>query len=423
MKFLKFFLILNVFLLISAVITVQAEGINNLTLQECLKRAEQSSYRLQAEEQRMNAAENLYQFQRSQSLAQLSGGWSLEQHYLAPYNFHQQGALVQAKWSLGDFWLKTARAAYQDALMVAAEKEQSRLEVTRRVALIYIGILQKQSQHQLLQKRLNLLQAHHDVAQALWQAGTRPQLDVLQTESEMLELREKMMLLDIEQDNLWQELARLIDWRESSKPQLSYIKAATIIAQPLPKLNETIMANNPLLQAFSYQVNAQKIREKAVTAQQWPQLFFGGGYFNDGDPTGGGNYWQINAGLELPLFRWGATKFRRQQSRAIVKSLLSQKEDFKRELTIHLEQTLKKLERLKSVIELQYKRLQINKMTYRIAEANYQAGLITNLEYLTAQQQLTETQISIQETKLEYVGNLVEFFVVTNQVEKMAKLQ
>jgi len=393
-----------------------------LNLKECITLAQKAGYRLKSDEQKVEAMQKSFQFEQSRNLPQISGELAGEQRLLNLYSFNQTVALVHADWSLGDFLLKTAEAAKQDVLMTKAEKEQSRLQTVRRAALLYLSILQKQTQADLLKNRHDLLQTHHAVAQALWQAGTRTQLDVLQTESETSQLEEQMARLDIERQNLLQELGRLMDVQKTESLLLHAIDAAAICVRPTPEGAEGMLNSNPIMMALNYQIKAQQIRTRAVKAQQLPHLHAAGGYFADGDPTGDGNYWQIDAGISLPLFQWGATKFQRQESQALTQSLQLQQKHVQRELSIHIEQTIERLDKLKNVIDLQNKRLHTTQKAFQFAEANYQAGLITNLDYLSAQQQLTETQIAIRETQLQYVMNLVEFYVLTNQVEKIEAL-
>ncbi len=59
----------------------------------------------------------------------------------------------------------------------------------------------------------------------------------------------------------------------------------------------------------------------------------------------------------------------------------------------------------------------------QIAQANYQAGLATNLDYLAAQEQLAEIHISVRKTQLQYVMNLIDYYATTNQLEAISKLQ
>ena len=390
-----------------------------LTLKDCLLRVQQNSHILQAYQHRAEASRKNYQFEKARTLPQFSGELSREQRYLQPFRFRQQWALVHGDWALGDFLLKTARAADQDMLMAKAEKEQIRLQVVRRAALLYVNYLQKQASIDLLQRRVNLLKVHHDVARALWQAGTRTQLDVLQTESQLSQLAEQMAVLDMQQQNLLQELMRLTGWQQADSLRLQPIDAVAICARPLPEAGDELLQSNPLVRALDFRIKAQRIRTLNARAQQLPHVYVDGGFFADGDPSGDGNYWQVDAGITLPLFQWGTTKYQRQRSQALVQSLESRKKDVQRELKINIEQTLEKMRKLKRVLGLQQSRLQTVEKTFRFAEANYQAGLITNLDYLSAQQQLTATKIAIQETQLEYVMNLVEFYIMTNQVEKI----
>ena len=173
-----------------------------LTLKECLHRAQQHSYRFKADEYLTKSAQQNYLVERSRTLPRFYGELSLEQRNLSSYNFRQQWALVHGDWALADFLLKTAHGAQQDALMVEAQKNQTELLVTRRAALLYMNILRNQTQANLLQKRFELLQAHYDIARALWQSGTRTQFDVLQTESELSQLQEQKAVLEIEHENL-----------------------------------------------------------------------------------------------------------------------------------------------------------------------------------------------------------------------------
>lgn len=396
---------------------------SSLTIQECLYRAQQNSDLLKSETQLAEAAEIGFKTEHSLALPQFSGELSGEQRYLVPYSFRQSWALVHADWSLGNFFLKSPQAARQDALAAKAQLEQTRLEVSQRATSLYINILQKQTQDIVLKKRLELLTSHHNVAEALWQSGARTQLDVLQTETEMWQLQEQIAVLDIKQGSLWQELSRLIGWETSEIPQFSPLDGAEISARPLPEIDENFLAEHPFMQALSFRINAEKVRRKAVAAQQIPHLHLAGGYFSDGDPTGDGNYWRVDAGINLPLFRWGVTKFQRQKSEAIIRSVEEHKMDVEQELTIHVQKILQNLKKLKNVLSMQENRLKTAETGFRFADANYQGGFITNLDYLSAQQQLAESHIAIRETQLNYVMNLVEFYITTNQVDAIERLK
>ncbi len=381
-----------------------------------------NSYRIHEEQARVNAAKMAFRFDRSQSLPQFSGELAREDRFLQPYRFHQQTALILGDWSLGDFILKSSRAAEQTLLATQAEKEQIRLEVVSQVSSLYLWLLQKQADIDVYQQRLRLLWAHYEITKALWEAGTRTQLDVLQTESEISRVKEGIVTAQMDIDNRMRELGRLIGWSSTDSFEISPLKAAALCQLPVPEFSDTCLQANPVLRSYDFHIRARRLQVTGVRARQIPRMYFNGGYMQDGDPTGDGNYWQVSTGIEMPLFRWGAVKFEKEKLQAGLQALESGKNEVRRELTITIARTLADLHRLKEVLTMRQNRLEINEKTYRIAEANYRSGLATNLEVLSAQQTLHETRRAIQETQIEYVAGLVDYYLSINRVDVIRSL-
>ncbi len=361
----------------------------------------------------------LYRQERSIALPQLYSDVGRNQFFLAPYHFRQQWILFTTDWSLGDWLLKTSEAAQNQAWAEKAREAQIRIDVDRRTTLLYVGILQKKVHITLLREKLDLLEAHLKISKALWQAGIRTQLDVLQTESEIIQIKEQMAAARIEKDNQSQELASLIEWPDFHTLQVKPLPLNQVVSQAVPSFRQKQLEVFPLIQSLNFAIKAQDIRLKSVRASKWPHFNLTAGYMTDADPTGDGNYWQMSAGITFPVFRWGLPRHQREQAQAELQVLKLQKKETAREITIQAEKIIERMKQLKGLYALQQERLKTTNKAFQYAEVNYQAGLITNLEYLTTQQQLMETQIAVQETLLEYVVNLIEFYAVTNQMEKI----
>jgi len=94
-----------------------------------------------------------------------------------------------------------------------------------------------------------------------------------------------------------------------------------------------------------------------------------------------------------------------------------------RELQIRRTQIGQQLEGLRATHRLQQERLQITQQALQIATANYQAGLITNLEYLNAQKALVVTQVALNETRLAYALRLIESYALINDIDTIKALQ
>ncbi len=113
-----------------------------LSLKDCLNRARRFSYRIQQSRQRTKEAVGFYRQEKSLALPQFSTDVGRNQFFLAPYHFHQQWVLFTADWALGDWFLKTSEAVRNQAWAEKAKEEQTRLDIDRRVTLLYVGILE-----------------------------------------------------------------------------------------------------------------------------------------------------------------------------------------------------------------------------------------------------------------------------------------
>ena len=393
-----------------------------LSLRTCVERAQNNSFLIHAGEKKIEAAQKNYQYIRYQSLPQINGQLSTDYHKLDPYSFNQKSALLTIDWSPGDFFLNTAQMAKHDKLIAQTEMEQQRLDVSLRCALLYIHILQQLERRELMKRRLTLLDTHYNVAEALWQSGIRTRFDLLQTETEIARLKEDMTYLELDHQNYIQELGQLIGEKNPGDIEIQPLDTKHIYNRPLPEISTATIERLPAIESYKLRIKAQQLHTRIVTAQELPHLNVFGGFMQDGDPAGDGNYWQTGAGISLPVFRWKAASFQKQESKVLSQALDFQKQETERNISVFIAQIQQKLAKLKDVIQLQHQRLKITENAFKIADANYQAGLITNLEYLAAQQQLNETQFDIQKTQLEYTGALIQFYITTNQAEKINEL-
>ncbi len=393
-----------------------------LTLEECIHRAEQNSFRLLSDDYEITIAENDALIAESRAIPIVGGELATENRFLQPYYFNQMWASVHSDWSLGDLILKTGRSANQDIETRRLEKEQNRLNVIGRSTSLYMSILQVNKQIEILGIRSRFLQQHLQVTQGLWEAGVRSQLDVLQTESEIVKLQEDSIRLAIVSNNLNVELARILGWENVDNFLLAPVRLDSIATMPVPQVTLQGLNDNPVLATFDSRLTAQQFRTEELTARQIPHIRVGSGYVGDGDPTGDGNYWHINAGVVIPIYAGNAITYQKQVSNAVMESLDAQKKEAEREIIIHLIKVQEKMGTLKDLMDLQQQRQKITALAVDLVEANYEAGISSNLDYLSLQQSLTNIQLAIEETLLEYTTALIEFYITTNQTDRIVAL-
>ncbi len=401
---------------------VNGQEVERLSLQTCFDRAEENSFLIERSTQEANSARESYEQQKTVALPEILGNAGGNSQFLSPYNFQQAWLLVKVDWSLGDLFMKTSITNQNRILAFEAQREEVRLELRQRITILYMSMLQNQVQISLFTERLELLKEHLLMAQALWQAGTQSEIDVLQTKTEITRTEEQVVNVEIQFENIKLELGKLIGKTVSDSFEVLPVQLENLELQQIPVWSDTLIVNHPLMRTLDFQIIAENEKGRNIRAEQYPRFNMQTGYVSDADPTGEGNYWQIMGGVNIPIFRWGRSGYQKQQLKADVQTLVMQQEEVKRELTIHINQVLERLDKYRGLYLKQAERLEYSNQAFHLAEIHYQAGLLTNLEYLAVQQRYTETQISIQETMLRYGVNLVEFYVVTGQSEELDNL-
>ena len=401
---------------------ILAQSPTALTLEECIRLAEENSFQLQSDDYEITLAENIASITESRVLPRISGVLAMDNRFLQPYYFNQAWASVHADWSLGDLIRKTGQSSLQDIDTRKFEKEQHLLNVVSRSTSLYMSILQVGKQFEILGERLMFLQHHYQVSEGMWKAGLRSQLDLFQTESEIVRLQEDAARLTIVRNNLSVELSHLLGWERADSLQVVALEMDSLVSAPVPGISIQKLSNHPVLSTIDSRLIAQNLRTDEIGAEQIPHIALGSGYVADGDPTGDGNFWQINAGVVIPIYSGKAFTYQRLGSRAMSESLYAQRSDAERELLIHLVKVHDQLVSTKNLMELQQLRLNVSDRTVEFAEANYEAGIATNLDYISAQQKLTDVALEIEQTRLEYSMSLIEFYITTNQIDQIVAL-
>ncbi len=395
-----------------------------VTLSQCVDSVQAHSYLLNAEMLNTQSAQKDIDIRHTDYLPSISGSVGVGGNFLGAnqYNFGQQWTMIHGDWSLGYLLRKTDRIAQQKLITATLKQEKVRMDGISRVTSLYMNVLQKRKQLELLDERASFLEKHRAVALSLWKAGVRTRLDVLQTETEVSVTKEEAVRVGMIIKNSMQELSRLTGMSDSIS--LEKIDAGNLIAGiDKNSLDRLLVVENPMYKIIQSEVQTQQLQISDIEAKQWPHVTVGGGYFVDGDPTADGNYWTVMTGVTIPIYQWRKIKTEKEQVQVRSDSKNMELHDLERELSIHVDKTLTRLDELEKMMVVSQERRETLKESLELANLNYKAGWVTNLEYLAVQQQLTNNLIKIEAIRLEYILNLIEFYLTTNQVDKIRMME
>jgi len=180
-----------------------------------------------------------------------------------------------------------------------------------------------------------------------------------------------------------------------------------------------VLATNDSLFAFAFDHrNEMKIarqkntladtRLKMVNAQNNPSLnFFGtgglkNGYFNDKYEDVGKLNFAVGIGIKVPLFDANRSKYSKIQANSDIHGNLQETELTRR--TIVNEVVESKANALSAQKKVHQSELQLEQaqQAYSLAETNFKAGAITNLDMLDSSTSVAESRLALLKTKIDY---------------------
>jgi outer membrane protein TolC len=412
-----------VFLLAPAMLTAQNKSSAVLTLNDCISLAIDNSYTLQSDSLLIESLRMVVNQEQSLYYPKISAAAGISGLFLSPYTFGQHYLQAVADWDLGKPLKKTAEIQQKQVEQQQILSQNNKLEITSVITGLYLDILQNQLELQILQARLNYLTKHLEILKVMWKAGTIKQLDILQTQSTVNNLQEQMLQKELSGKQAKYAMTRIIGFNSPEEFLVDSVKMALPSADIIEKVPDTWFQNHPQALVLQKKYEKELLMKKEVEASYLPHLQMISGYTLDGDPTGDGNYVLLGLGATIPIYSWKRKEYQLSEIDFTADAIQSQKKNVERDLAIRFDQVSTQIRQSEKIINFQKVKLQNDQEAAKVAELNYQSGLATNLDFLTAQQKLTETKLNINTIRNQYLKSVVAFWLLTNQVEEIKNIK
>ncbi len=393
----------------------------NFSLDECIQQAIQNSYRLQADSLLSQSLQAMVNQEQAAYYPQISASTQFTGLFLTPYTFGQHFLQAVADWDMGRFWKKTAAIQQKQVEQQEAVAQQNRLEIAGVITGLYLDVLQNQLEQRILQSRLDYLNTHIEILTVLWKAGTIRQLDILQTRSSLNSVKEELMQKELSLNQGKYALSRLMGLEVvnfSLAPVADNLPSVEVVNQ----VPESWLDNHPQAMKIQKEYEKELLMKRDVAATYMPHVQAFSGYTFDGDPTGDGNFVLLGIGATMPIYSWKKKDYQLQEIDFKAESIQKQKENTERDLSIRFGQIVQQIRQYNNIIDFQQEKIQTDREGAKMAEINYKAGLSTNLDFLTAQQTLTETQLKMNTVRNQYLKSIVTFWLLTGQSEKIRNI-
>ena len=183
---------------------------------------------------------------------------------------------------------------------------------------------------------------------------------------------------------------------------------ATKAVAPADSLCAVAYENRPELKLARQKEEISKSRLEVIKVQNNPTLnaFATGGlkngYFNDKFADTGKLNYAVGVGFKVPIFDANRSKFLKIQANADLEGNQQETELARRNITTEVVECRANAEAALKKVKQSELQLQQASQAYELADVNYKAGVITNLDLLDSYTALSESKLTLFKTKIDY---------------------
>ena len=330
------------------------------------------------------------------------------------YPANNYSAMLNVSQSIYDFGKTNKNVAYekQNKELTGFSIEQLKQKLSGMMVGNYYSIVFLQEAIRIKEEELATLNEHLNFVQKKEATGSATKYEILTT---------KVRISAIE--NQKTDLVTALQIQQSQLNSFLGKSQGTKLLVKKELLSNQILLSNDSLFSFAYEHrNEMKItrqkgaladtRLKMVNSQNNPSLnFFGSGGLKNGylpDISVLTANYAVGIGLKVPLFDASRSKYNKVIAQSEIKGNVEDTELTLRSIVNEVvesrsttESALKKV----SQSELQVEQAQ---QAYSLAETNYQAGAITNLDLLDSFTALAESKLFLLKTRIDYSASLLK---------------
>jgi outer membrane protein TolC len=300
--------------------------------------------------------------------------------------FDARASVTQSLFNFKD--LEKERAASESLKSAQYTYKDARELVVLAVGNAYLLAISTAARIETTDAQVKNAQALYNKAVDQQKAGLSPAIDTLRSQVE-LQTRQQQLIAarnDFAKQKL--SLARVIGLPPGQEFSLTE-KAPyqTLTPLPLEVYLERAYVSRSDYQAAQAQVRAAELSRRAATAGHYPSLDFSANYGDIGvTPAHSNGTWQVNGGLNIPIFAGGKTHSDVLEADAQLKQARSQLNDLRGRIDYEVRASLLDLTSAADQVEVARSSVELAEQTLTQSEDRFAAGVADNLEVVQAQE-------------------------------------
>ncbi len=316
-------------------------------------------------------------------------------------------------------WFGTLEAQGDAAALMAEAKYQAFLDARNQlffqVSAAFYPLFELNRWQRIERENIEILEAYKSVANTKFKNGMAPMVDVLRVDIMLKDAATNLEILNQKEKPLVATFNKLLNRGESAEVEIADSLEIEFVENKIRK--DSLLAENPLIDALELKVQASKASEIAAQKQGLPKLGVGLEYMfmdknsNGGMTDNGKDVLMPMVSVSIPIFR-KKYKAAEKEAQLMQESYSLQKEETANMLVSNYETTWFELQRQQQLIELYDQQTRVSKQALNLLFSAYSNSGEQFEEVLRMQQQLlkyeqmkatAEVQYQIEMAKLKYI--------------------
>ena len=319
-------------------------------------------------------------------------------------------------------------STYQKAALQAdsdkASLRKAELDMTEQVQTAFLEYLKAGENTRSMRDSLARLREQLRIAQAYFEVGLSPRLDVLQAEVDVSEAERLLIEAENTQATTLARLNTLLGFDATAVNTYTGTLKEVGFRYTLEQCLELAYRQRPVLYVAQKAVEIARKSQKEVQSDYYPQIE---GYYSmtqSGNTPGmqrsgeNGSHvtnWEVGAQATWNVFEWGTTYYADKQAGWQVTKMRYEQENLKLEVGYDIKSKYLAVQEARKRIAVAQNSVAQATEAYNVALARYHEHVGTNFDVLDASANLTSAQSSLTGAKADYLTALSQIYVAMGE--------
>jgi outer membrane protein len=279
--------------------------------------------------------------------------------------------------------------------------QQERLQLTLRVKETYFNLLGNQKLKMVAEQTVIQITDNVRIAQNYFQVGLIPLNDLLKSEVELADARQKLIRAENLVLLVQSQLNTLLHLPLEEKLSVQDIQQYSPYEKRVSECQKEALQNRPEIKEVETQLEVAQKNIQLVRSEFYPQVFLQSRYKKEGDTprVSGSDFtyadnFEIVAGIRWNFWEWGRTHYLVQEKiieREQVKAAFTQIKD---SIQLEVQEAYINLKESEKNIGVTLKAIEQAEENFRISEVRFREQVATTLELFDAQTLLTQAKVN-----------------------------